>query len=265
MTFPQPNSVAPVLGGQQSFRLKTPLSSAGDIYESEVSSLGFVLGPDSDIANVLLSYYNGATNQVTQALVTPDRSLIGRIDARNEVQYPGPGSRRGRILISVDDIFDPRWRPDGFNAGDGDVIEFEVPVLDVIQYFINPPSLIPPRSDRLFRYQYFRAPGGSPPQSSWIILPAFGRKSGYFSFKNLDNSDTITANVIGVKMSTSADPGPVGAYQVQLNTVAIIFGSSAEFVYKSSTHGLWDLMAIQLLNYNGEAMPTTVILSDDAL
>ena len=44
MSFPQPSSIAPIIGGKEFWRLKTQLLSAGDLYESEVSALGFAMG-----------------------------------------------------------------------------------------------------------------------------------------------------------------------------------------------------------------------------
>jgi hypothetical protein len=227
VTLPQPNSIAPVLGGQQFFRLKTPLLSVGDIYESEVSGLGLALGPDSDIATVLVTYFDAnAPTMLSQATISPDRALVGRIDARNETQYPGPGSRRGRVLISVDDIYDARWLPDGFNGDDA--IQFETPVLDVIQYFVNAPSVAPPRSDRVFRYQYLQPPT-NPGGETFVVIPGYGRKSGYFTYYNLSGGAAITIKIYGVKMSTSSAPGPVGSFQLQLATQVVLDADGGTF------------------------------------
>lgn len=264
MTYPQPSSVDPVLGGQDHFRLITEVVSPGDIYESEVSALAFALGPNSDVATVLITYFDpDATTMVGQAIISPDRDFVGRIDARNEAVYPGPPSsgRRGRILFSLADIYDQRWRPDVFTADDQ--IAFEAPILDVIQYFTSEPSVESQRSDKAFRYQYFAIPT-NPPHSSWVVIPSWGRKSGFFTFKNLDAGEIVTATVYGVKLSTSASPGPAGAFQKSLATSAIAAaGGTFTYPWKSSADGAWDYFAISLLNYRGSAMPVTVTLSDD--
>lgn len=269
MTFPQLSSVDPVLNGQQLWRLKTLLASAGDIYESEVSGLAFALGPDSDIAEVLVSYFDpDAATLLSQVTLSPDRDMIGRIDAHNETTYPALG-RRGRILISIEDIYDPTWLPEGFDLAHSR-ITFEAPVLDVFQYFVNPPSLISQRSDKTFRYQYPTIPPDVVNGFTYIVLPAYGRKSGYFTFKNIGNGIvTVPVSILGVRLSTSALPGPVGAAQVSLYANAgILTGDSAAHVFKASTDGLWDYLVIALGNgagfgYPGGPFPISVTLSDD--
>lgn len=263
MSYPQPSSIAPVVNGNDAFRLKTELGTSGDIYESEVSALGFVVGPDSDIANYLLTYAAGERPVgVMQATISPDRHLLGRIDARMDLAYAGPtgtARRRGRILISCEDIWNPRWRPAGFT--ENDVIRFVQPTVDVLQYFSAVPSLIPPRSDKERRWQYFAIP--SPGASSWLVLPAFGRKSGFFTFLNRDAANDVTVSIYGVKTSVSEDPGTEGAFEDLLDGPTLLAADAhTDFKYVSNTHGLWDMFAIELSNYQGGAMPITVTLTD---
>ena len=272
MTYPQPSSTKPVRDGQDFFRLKTQIVSSGDIYESEVGSNGIVLGPDSDIARVLVTYMDvdNDPTQVSQAIVSPDRNLAGLVPALNTLQYPMSISqthpRRGRILYSLADYFNQRFRPSGFD-GLKDSIVFEQPWLDVIQYFKSLPSESPQRSDRRFTYQYLSSPL-TPGESSWLFIPAYGRKSGFFSFYNLDGVNTVTVSVIGVNIQPTSLGAPVGGSQkAVLAATALITNSSTSFAWKSSdatNGGLFDLFGIKLLNYAGAAMPIQITLSDDA-
>jgi len=260
VSFPQPDSAAPVLGGKQFWRLQTLLSSPGDIYESQVGALGMVVGPDSDISSYLVTYYDQESSTlVSQLIVSPDRDTIGRIDARNDQPYAAPGSRKGRILISIADIYDPVVRPANYTNGE-DAIEYETPIIDLIQYFVNPPSITPQRSDRGFGYQYLRPPLVAG-KSSFLLIPGYGRKSGYFTFTNKDTGgNTVTVRVSGLKLATTN-----GAAETSLSTNALAPNASAQFAYKSSANGLWDLFAIELDNYHGNAMPVSITLSDDPL
>lgn len=269
MTFPQQSSTQPVKDGQQFFRLNTLVDSSGDLYESEVSALGFVLGPQSDIARVLITYMDpdNLPTQVSQAVVSPDRSFTGLVPALNTEHYPSSFTqshpRNGRILISIDDLFDARFRPALFD-GSKDSIAFEVPRLDLVQYFKPLPSVVPPRSDRTFTYQYFVPPlvGG---ESAWIMVPSYGRKSGFISLNNLDAINTVTVSVTGIKLQpTSLGTPPGGSQGEILAPTALISAASTMVKYKSSTMGLWDLFAIRLHNYAGAAMPISITLSDDA-
>lgn len=265
MTYPQPSSEKPVLLGQDHFRLTTVLASPGDMYESEVSALAFAVGPDSDFSEYQLTYFNpDRATSVAQAIISPDRDLVARIDARNDVVYPGPpGSprRKGRILINPVEIWDARFRPLGFGADDK--IAFEIPLLDVLQYFTSAPSVTPQRSDKIFRYQYMQVPN-DPTKSTWLVIPCFGRKSGFFTFINKAAIVTTTVRVLGVKASISGAPGIVGTFQQQLMApVALLSDQSTTYKFLSSVDGLWDMFAIQFQNYSGAAIPTTVTLSDD--
>lgn len=263
--YPQPNSIEPVLNGQQAFRLTTPLAGGGDIYECEPSALAVAVGPNSDISNVEVTYFDDdSDSKVSSMIISPDRWFTGRIDARNEVLYP-VSRKRGRILVAPSDIYDPTWTPLAFT--EGDTIQYVTPVLDVIEYFVNPQAFTPQRSDRNFQFQFLEAPTLGPPVgSAWIVIPAYGRKSGWFSFRNQDPAETIDVTVQGIQLSTSASPGVRGTYEKTIMmTVNVLANSSTDFVFKSSEKGLWDLMAIELGNYRGNAMPITITLSDDPL
>lgn len=276
--LPQNRSVDAVLGGQEYWRLKTPLQWPGapnthlgaeGIFESEVGALAVAIGPDSDIANVQVTYFDGTVSSpnVRSAIVSPDRSFVGRIDARMDVAYP-ECRRKGRILFHSRDIVPlSTWRPIDFAAGD-DSIQFQRPVLDVIQYFSAPPSLIPQRSDRLFEFQYLFPPPGGPGKSAYLMIPAYGRKSGYFTFYNQDGIATVTTSVRGVRFSPSqlsAIPGVDGTVTSTLFTSALLSGQSANYTYKSSTAGLWDMFLVKLQNYQGASFPLHIQLSDDIL
>lgn len=265
MAYPQPSSVLPVKNGQDFFRLTTPIVSSGDMYESEVSANAIVLGPDSDIARVQVTYFNADVSVgLSNAIVSPDRSLTGLVPAVNTENYISSftqsNPRKGRVLVSLDDYYDIRFRPSTF-AG-GDEIQFETPVLDLILYFKGLPSVIPQRSDRTFTYQYLETPAAG--QSSYVMIPAYGRKSGFFTFYNLDGVNTVTYHVLGVKLQPTGLGSPAGGFTSSLATAALITNASAQYKYKSSTDGMWDLFCIRLQNYAGAAMPMTVTLSDDA-
>lgn len=268
MSYPQPSSVLPVKNGQDFFRLTTPIVSSGDIYESEVSANAIVLGPDSDIARVQVTYYNADVSVgLSNAIVSPDRSLTGLVPAVNTEHYISSFSqsnpRKGRVLVSLDDYYNIRFRPALF-AG-GDEIQFETPTLDLIFYFKGLPSVIPQRSDRTFMYQYFKtpaAPGAG--VSSWLVVPGYGRKSGYFTFQNLDGVNTVTVTVLGVKLQPTGLGTPAGGFTSQLDTNALITNASDQYVFNSSTAGLWDLFIVRFDGYAGAALPTTITLSDDA-
>ncbi len=266
MTFPQPNSTDAVLGGLDLWRLNTMLASAGDIYESEVGAYGFALGPNSDIAQVRVTYYDAAVPQGLQSLlITPDRNFVGFTPALCGQQYIRSNTRKGRILISSEDLYDPGWRPPDF---DSDAWVQVRPELDILQYFQTPPAVMPPRSDRQFRFQYL--PENPSGKSTYLSIPCYGRKSGTFKFCNR-TTEEVDIIIQAVSFSTSdpagTQPGIMSQFDSNLFTVALANDASAVYPYKASVEGTWDYFLIKLAtdSYNGGPLAMDILLSDDVM
>lgn len=250
MSYPQTVASEAVLGGQNFWRLRTLLSSPGDMYESDASALAFAIGPDSDIANVLINYFDplaGAAS-MNELVISPDRAMTGLISARNEVPYPLrlSGNRPGKILISSADVYDESFQPSTFVGGDDRMI-LNPPTLDVIQYFSAPPSLIPERSDKNYFYKGFVAP-----EWNFIVIPFYGRKYAYISLQNNDSAASADWQVLGVTYSITTDPKK--HIEKQLQTVATVAanGGFDDLVVKASTSGVFDALCLGI-NYT----PTT--------
>lgn len=275
MTYPQSDSNAPVLDSEDFYRLKTMLQSPGDIYESEQGAHGFALGPDSDIANIDVFYFdqNIATSLMNSMQISPDRSFVGSVYARMTELYPGPQAP-ARILFASADLYDPAWRPTGFVVAPGptqDAIEFVVPVFDVIQYFSDQPSLVPQRSDKTYEFERVQARGTTGSGTGWIVVPAWGRKYGSFHFKNGYDPANLTIEMFGVKLGISTAPSGINSTVQQPLIAAQILapGDEYNFVYKASTDGSFDYFAI---HYSADAIlgsqfggTTHITVSDDAL
>ena len=261
MSYPQPSAVAYTRNGYDFFRLKTILSSPGDIYESAVSGHALAIGPESDIANVNVNYFDDqAPNFLQQTAVSPLRSFAGRIDAQNGKTYT-PSGRPGRIMFWPADIYDPLFRPRAFGAGD--LMNFRAPMLDVIQYFSPPPTLVPQRIDKSFVFQNYNAT-----QVSWIVLPFYGRKLAYVQFTNRTPLTSFTFQIIGVNYSITPDtaPGPLVAtpYHQELQilpSTAVAFGSSISEIITATTFGMFDALVFGVGQATGPA-PLRIIMSD---
>ena len=85
---------------------------------------------------------------------------------------------------------------------------------------------------------------------------------------NQDNTNNVTVTINGVQLSPSGSPGVIGAYEQSLFTAVILNSAgSANFVFNSSNNtadkgGIWDYFCIEFGNYAGNAMPTSITLSD---
>lgn len=157
MSYPPPNFDQYALNGYKFARLNTPLISDGDIYESQQGAQGFAIGPDSDISKVNIAYFDDQVPRfMNQVAITPERSFPGFFAARNEVDYV-PSNRPGRILIWSDELYNNTWLPTAFEVGSR--IDFEVPVLDVIQYFAPAAQAMNSgRNDKEYWYDFISPP-----------------------------------------------------------------------------------------------------------
>ncbi len=270
MSFPQTSATEPLLLGQQYSRILTELSSAGDIYESEVSALGLALGPNSDVATVRVSSYDPVMpGGVSQVVISPDRNFVGRVDARGDATYIKSRTRRGRLLISVDDIYSPQWRPAGFdpNVATGDLWKIVPPVLDVLQYFSSLPSVVPQRSDKTFHFNVLESPPGAN-KSSFLAVPLYGRKSGSIAFQN-NTGFNVTYALKAVRFALSTDAAGttfLGVETTLTASAAVANGASSLLQYNSNTHGSWDYLIFQVGGadaYNGGVVQIHATLSDD--
>jgi hypothetical protein len=98
------DDVQAVLRSQEFFRLKQTLVSQGDIFELAEGTKAIYIGPDSDVAEVQITYYNpDAPLGLETAIVAVNGPLVGRIDALNATPVPSTG-QPARILANANDI-----------------------------------------------------------------------------------------------------------------------------------------------------------------
>lgn len=254
MSYPQPESTTYAVNGYPFFRLNTLLTSPGDIYESEQGALAFVLGPDSDVARVQINYFdNQVETFVNQTVITTDRSLVGQIAARMSDTY-APAGRPGRILLSPVDLYDPNYRPTGI-LPNVDTLQFITPVLDVIQYFSTPPTLVPKRNDRVYRFQEIELPSGA----SYIVVPYWGRKFGSVRVTNLTTGD-LTWTLLGVDyyMNTTH-----AGLETTIDTGTLATGTQRLSLVKAETNGMFDALVIKVHAVSPDGpTPIQITLSD---
>jgi hypothetical protein len=257
MSFPQPDATEYATNNYGFFRLNTPLSSPGDIYESNQSGHAFTVGPNSDIANVNMAYFDDQVPTFMQFMtISPTRSFTGLLNARNEATYD-PSGRPGRILFWADDIYDPNFKPHAFVAGDA--IQFVPPVLDVIQYFTPLASVVPSRINKEFVFQNYVVPSG---QTLYIVVPYYGRKYAFVNFTNRNNTQTNTFGIIGVNYAITQDDSATPYHQetVIRAAAAVAVNGSVGQIIKASTTGMFDALVFSL--NNGGPAPLRIDVSD---
>jgi hypothetical protein len=258
MSFPQPQATPYAVNNYGFFRLNTPLSSPGDIYESDQSGHAFCVGPNSDIANVNMAYFDDQVPTFMQFMtISPTRSFAGLINARNEAQF-SPAQRPGRILFWSDDIYDPNFRPRAFNATT-DAIQFVPPLLDVIQYFTPLASVVPARINKEFVFQNYVVPSGG---TLYIVVPYYGRRYAFVNFTNRNNVQNNTIGIIGVNYAITDDTSPNPFHQETTILVPTLVAPNASIrrIIRATADGMFDALVFSLTN--GGPAPLRIDVAD---
>jgi hypothetical protein len=261
VSYPQPQADSYAINKYGFFRLNTLLSSPGDIYESPQSGHAFCVGPESDIANINMAYFDDQVDTFIQfATVSPTRSLVGLINARNEAKY-SPSSRPGRILCWANDIYDPSFRPQGF-AGN-DTIEFVAPRLDMIQYLHQLPSVVPPRPDKAHQFQNYNVGlVGNP--TFYLVVPYYGRKYCYIQFTNRNQGTANTFGIKGINYTiTQNNLTPAYTPETVIRAPAAVApNTSVTEIITPANRGVFDAILFSLTD-SGPA-PLRIVMSDMA-
>lgn len=258
MAFPQPSSAKYTIGSSEFFPLNTPLACPGDMYESLVSGLGLALGPNSDIANVNVAYWDGQARNFMQFLqINQNRSFVGRVDANSDATF-SPSNRPGRVLIWPGDLYDPNYRPRAFAGGDS--IQFATPVLNVVQYFSDPGALVPARVDKTYLFQNYVISG-----TLYIVIPYYGRKYAYINFTNRNAVTPNTFGIMGVNFAITNDAVPATAYHQETvirAAAAVNAGVSVTQRITAGSTGMYDVLVFSVTDV-GPA-PLKIVVSDDS-
>jgi hypothetical protein len=244
---------------QDYWRLFQEIQSSGDIWEIDESLKGVAIGPDSDVSEVILSYYDPAQPEgVEQLSVAVGNPFEGRIDALMGTEYPKTQSP-ARILISLGDLIDNAYVPNNFNSGEevtGDQITRAPAFVDLIGYFDKKAEQARVRSNRKILFSRFQGV----PQSgvrSYYIVPSYGRR--YCRAMLVNNVSalppyTIALRLLGVRLGkgknssggNSAGEIVIGTHPPISGIVGTnITGDSGQIIFRSSLHGLFDLLILE--------------------
>jgi hypothetical protein len=188
-----------VLRGQEFYRLKQAVQSPGDIYELDLSSRSIYIGPDSDISEVQVQYYDPAAlpTQIQNATFAVNGPFVARLDSLLATTVPTTG-QPGRLLISPVDLVDNAYTPPTPVANK----QFNIPaMIDVIVALKSLSSIPGVRADRTFRYpntpwytgNVTAGPAGNNGSTN-LIIPIYGRRMV---------SVQVSAGAVGVVVTMS--------------------------------------------------------------
>lgn len=262
MSYPQPDADQYAIAGYQFFRLNTLLSSPGDIYQSAQSGHGVAIGPESDIANVNLAYFDSQVPTFMQrTVISPTRSFVGRVDARNDSTY-SPAQRPGKLLFWSDDLYDPNYRPIALPAAFNeahDLVQFVAPRLDVIEYFKPINSLVPPRQDKEFVFQTYALTTGG---KFYLVVPYYGRKYCYVEFTNRNQVQPNVIGIVGVNYAITQDDSATPYHQEKtiLAQGSIAPNANVTKIISCAVEGMFDALVFNFSDV-GPA-PLRITMSD---
>lgn len=175
------DDVQAVLRSQEYFRIKRKIQGPGDIFELDESAKAIYMGPDSDIGEVQVTYYNpDSPLGLETAVVSVNGPFVGRLDSLPVSIVPST-SQPARILVSPVDIVDNAYIPPASIA----LRRFNIPALIDLIVAVKPINNIPEvRADRTLRFPsvpYDRQFGPPPVPvgnngSTELIIPIYGRR-----------------------------------------------------------------------------------------
>jgi hypothetical protein len=138
-----------VLLSKNFWRLKKRIESSGDIFEIDTSLIALYVGPESDVADLQVTYYDkNVPGELQQAVISPGAPFIGRLDAQLDTTVVATG-QRARILVSPADIVNPAYlRPQLLQPFRTIRVP---PFIDLVGVFGDLIQVPMQRSDRQFR------------------------------------------------------------------------------------------------------------------
>lgn len=168
-----------VLAGQNYYRIKREIQSPGDVFEIDVSAAAMYIGPDSDIAEARVTYYDP---QAPNELQTFDVGLGGPLVER-VISSPGDvvssTGMPATTLVSPADVVNNAYeRPAVSPFVPQRRINFPAEI-DFIASLSPPPSIPITRADKTFRIPNvpFEDSGVVPSDGSTdLVVPIYGRR-----------------------------------------------------------------------------------------
>jgi len=188
--------------GQQIYRYKQEVESAGFGIELDISTQAIVVGPDSDFNEYSVIYFDPTRGlRATLGTITPDRPWIGRLDSRVDLQ-PGKLTTKtvggldipyntGRIIVIPENSFDIR----DFEPFGSQNFVVQKPVADVIGYTSSANFVAEKRANPKVITPVFVEPG----TEVRYFFPFYGRRC--FTFVTTDSN--LEASLLGVNFLTS--------------------------------------------------------------
>jgi hypothetical protein len=253
-----------VLRSQEYFRLKTAIQSPGDIFELDESTRAVYIGPDSDIAEAQVTYFNPDNpngTAIETAVVSVNGPFVGRLDSLPKTAVPSTG-QSARILISPVDLVNNSYVSPVTAAQR----KMNIPaILDVMCALKTLPDIPSVRADRTLRY-----PGvpynmvGAPPAndgSTDLYIPIYGRRM--VSICAVGNGIAVTLSLVNLVSGSNTVPRPLGSFYIPATIPATPQSYAAVFrASDAARHGInYDPAGVETGGYTESDQPGGSVLS----
>ena len=269
MAYPQTRADVEVLNGKNFWRLRTPLSSSGDIYELDTSAAIVAIGPNSDVERARITYYDvQAAASVNSVVISAGNPFIGRLDALLDTEFPTTGSAAttpetaessvARVFISPLDSIQPDYIP--LSQFPDDIFIYPPVDLDVLSFLSEPASIPGTRPDKKTESTVPVVTGST--NTTRIALPHYGRRSftvnataqgaGVGYTMDVDGITFFPAGFAGAPIFGETSVASAVALPAATGTQATVSGTAAAF-------GFFDLLQITISG------PTTIPFSEPYL
>lgn len=173
------NSDSSVLRAGSFYRLKQELQSPGDIFEIDSSAFAVYVGPDSDLTEYRLTYYDpDAPNELATADISVNGPFVGQLSALLDTKVSGTGTK-ARLLAQTVDLFQPGFTRGFSIAPFGAARSVLVPPKVDLLWSFTPdiPDVPNVRADRTFRFTDVPFDDETAGGGTDILIPAYGRRT----------------------------------------------------------------------------------------
>ncbi len=241
------------LNSQQFFRIFQEIESSGDIFEIDTGVSAVCVGPQSDLADFCLFYFDeqDPPDQVNELVVAVANPFIGRLDSLNVTSFPTQ-NQPARLTLATRDLVDNSYLPRGFVSGGPtpDTIARFRPRIDVISYLQTPSQIAPLRANRVFNINNFV---GALDADIYFVFPYYGRRQGTVSITNLSSGPgfSVDVQVRLTRLGLGTVPAPGGAArnnEILLTGVPVPVGpgEDRQIVTRASDDGQADLLVVRV-------------------
>jgi hypothetical protein len=224
----QTQDVQAVLRSQEFFRLKRVIQSPGDIFELNASTKAIYIGPDSDIGEIEVTYFNpDEPLGLETAKVSVNGPFVGRLDSSVVTQVSST-HQPARILVTPVDIVDNNYAdPSSFALR-----RFNIPAVLDVMFSLKPlPDIPSVRADRTLRFPRvpFNETATDPMTddgSTDLIIPIYGRRMVTVTVISLI-APLVTFGLVTLQPGVPTQQRVIGQFTVPASIPSMPFSSTA--------------------------------------